>query len=232
MNPLIEQLLLVQEVDSELILLSESLRLRPRELDDDRKSVVETRRSIDGIAAQIKRLKMAGDRREVDVRKSDADIEKYKIALNQAKTNQEYTIFKEQIRREEELRGKAEEEVLQTLAEIDAAEAERKALTAKVAEEDKALKRREAEVEGVLAGIRKHLEGLKAKRADLVEGIPRENLQIYERVLARLNNFAIARVEDQICQGCFMMVTNQDVNLIMQGQFVQCKSCARLLFLP
>ena len=55
-----------------------------------------------------------------------------------------------------------------------------------------------------------------------------ENLKIYERVLQRYNNFAIARVEGQVCHGCFMSVTSQEVNLLMQGQFLQCKSCSRL----
>jgi predicted nucleic acid-binding Zn-ribbon protein len=72
---------------------------------------------------------------------------------------------------------------------------------------------------------------MEAKRNGLASEVDRDHLKVYERVLARHNNFAIARVEDKVCQGCFISVTAQDVNLLMQGKFVQCKSCSRILFL-
>jgi predicted nucleic acid-binding Zn-ribbon protein len=221
----------VQDVDSETIFIRESLRMRPLELEDDRRKLQAARKDLEAIAADIKRVKMDADRREVDVKKFDAEIEKLRVALNQAKSNQEYTIFKEQIKRQEEGRGNAEEEVIGKLTEIDALELSRKAQAQKVAEDEKAFRRREAEVEEVLKGLRSQLDVLEKRRAELLDGIDREHLKIYERVLARHNNFAIARVEGQVCQGCFISITSQEVNLLLQDQFLQCKSCSRLLHL-
>lgn len=205
--------------------------MRPLELEDDRRKLQAARQELEAIAGDIKRIKMDADRREVDVKKFDAEIEKLRVALNQAKTNQEYTILKEQIKKLEEGRGKAEEEVIENLTEIDALELSRKAQAQKIAEEEKTFRRRDAEVEEILKGLRSQLEGLEKRRADLLDGIDREHLKIYERVLARHNNFAIARVEGQVCHGCFISVTSQEVNLLLQGQFLQCKSCSRLLYL-
>ena len=87
MHPSIEQLLKVQEVDSEMLFIKESLRLRPGELDDDRRKVLETHRELEALASRIQDLRVESDRREIDVRKADEDIEKFNIALNQAKTN-------------------------------------------------------------------------------------------------------------------------------------------------
>lgn len=231
MNPSIEKLLKLQEVDSESFLLEESRRVRPLELEDDRKKVAEARKALEDVAAEIKRLKIESDRGELDVRRADAEIEKYRIALNQTKSNQEYTILKEQIRRQEELRGAAEEEVLGKLTRIDVLEAERKTLAERLAADEENLRRRTAEVAEIVRGIERQLARLAEERKRLAADIDKDHLAIYERILARHRNFALAKVEGQICQGCYISVTTQDVNLLLQGQFVQCRSCSRLLYL-
>lgn len=232
MNPSIERLLTVQDVDSEMLFVRESLRLRPSELEEDRGRVRETGKAIEDIVHRVRQLRIESDRRELDVRKADAEIEKLNVVLNQARSNQEYTITKEQIKRHEELRGRAEEEVLEKLTLIDGLEEERKGLVQRLAVEEKALQKKSAEVEEIVRELQTQLGDLERRRADLVQGVDKDHLKMYDRVLARHNNFAIARVEDQICQGCFISITSQDVNLLMQGQFVQCRSCSRLLYLP
>jgi predicted nucleic acid-binding Zn-ribbon protein len=231
LHPSIEQLLRVQDVDSQMIFIRESLRMRPLELEDDRRRLQAVKQELEAIGADAKRIKMDADRREVDVKKFDQEIEKLRVALNQAKTNQEYTVLKEQIRRQEEDRGKAEEDVIERLTQLDGLEASRKAQVERVAEEERSFRRKEAEVEEVLKGLRGQLEVLEKRRAELLDGIDREHLKIYERVLARHNNFAIAPVEAQVCQGCYISVTSQEKNLLLQDQFLQCKSCSRLLYL-
>jgi hypothetical protein len=232
MNPSVEQLLKVQEVDSQMIFLRESMRLRPRELEDDRRKVTAAKAAAEAVAAQIKSLKVESDRREIDVRKADSEIEKLTVALNQAKSNQEYTILKEQIKRQEDLRGQAEEEVLEKLTHIDTLEARRKELSQSLVQAEGALKKKQAEVDELMAGIKKELESLAKARQELIAGVEAENLRIYDRILERHNNFAVARVDGQVCQGCYMAVTTQEVNLLLQGQFLQCKSCSRILYLP
>jgi hypothetical protein len=231
LHPSVEQLLKVQEVDSQILFLRESLRLRPLELEDDRRKVVDTKKNLEGALLEIKKGRMDSDRREVDVKKADAEIDKLNVALNQAKTNQEYTIFKEQIKRQEEQRGKAEEEVIEKLTQLDSLESTRKALATKLEMEERSFRKKESEVQEIVKGIKDQLQVLEATRGELMSGIDREHLRTYERVLQRHNNFAIARVESQVCHGCFMSVTTQEVNLLMQGQLLQCKSCSRLLYL-
>ena len=232
MNPLIEPLLRLQEVDSDILILKESLRLRPRELEDERRKVEEAQRALESLQAQVKRLRMESDRRELDVKKCDSEIEKLQVARNQTKSNQEYAIFQEQIKRQEELRDQGEEEVLQKLTEIDGLEANRKVLVEKLGQETAVLHKKETQVEAALKDMREQLAKFEAKRAELSGSIDKENLKTYERVFARHNNFAVACVEGQVCQGCFISVTTQEVNLLMQGQFIQCKSCSRILYLP
>jgi uncharacterized protein len=231
MHPSIEKLLKVQEVDSQLIFLRESMRMRPRELEDDRRKAAETKAGLEAVEAQIKRAKVDSDQRELDVGKADAEITKIQTAMNQSKSNQEYTIFKEQIKRQEEIRGKAEEDVIGKLHEIDALDLKRKEWAARLAEAEKTFRKKEAEVTELVRAMQKEYDSLQSRRGGLLEGIDPENLKVYERVLERHNNFAIARVEGQICHGCYMSVTSQEINLLLQGSFLQCKNCSRILCL-
>lgn len=231
MHPSIEKLVKVQEVDSQLIFLRESMRMRPRELEDDRRKVADAKSSLEAVEAQIKRAKVDSDQRELDVGKADSEIAKIQTAMNQSKSNQEYTIFKEQIKRHEEIRGKAEEDVIGKLQEIDALELRRKEWAARLAETEKTYRKKEAEVSELVQAMQKEYDSLQATRGGLLEGIDPESLKVYERVLERHNNFAIARVVGQICHGCYMAVTSQEVNLLLQGQFLQCKNCSRILCL-
>jgi len=231
MHPSIEQLLKVQEVDSQAIFLRESMRLRPRELDDDRRNVARANAAVEALVAQAKTVKVESDERELDVKKCDAEIEKLNVALNQASSNQEYTILKEQIKRQEEIRSEAEEDVLEKLTQIDGIEADKKERTENLSIAEVSLRKKQAELDEMMEHIRGELSGLDARRADLIGDIDPEHLRTYDRVLKRHNNFAIARVDTQVCQGCYMSVTAQEVNLLMQGQLVQCKSCSRLFHL-
>lgn len=222
----------VQEVDSQAIFLRESLRLRPRELDDDRRKVAELNAALEAILAQIKRMKMDAAEREVDVKKCDGEIEKMKVALNQAKSNSEYTIYNEQIKKQEDVREKVEDEVLGMFGEMDVFEVKRKDIAARLDAAGTTLQRKEAEVNKLLEGISEQIAALEARRGGLLQGIDPENLKLYERVLARHNNFALARVDGQVCQGCYMSVTSQEIALLRLGNFLQCKCCSRIMYLP
>jgi predicted nucleic acid-binding Zn-ribbon protein len=231
MHPSIERLLRVQEVDSQIIFLREAIRLRPRECEDEQRKLREAKELLESFVAQVKKLRLESDRRELDVRGFDAEIAKLKVALNTAKTNAEYTILREQIKRQEAARGQAEEDVLMKLSEIDELQKRQKELEERVASAEKAYRKKEEEVRQVVAGLTAELNEHLRRRAGLLEGIDKDHLQIYEKLLGHYKDFAIARVEANVCPGCHMSVTQQEVNLLMQGELVRCKYCTRLLCL-
>lgn len=231
MHPSIERLLRVQDVDSQIIFLEEARRLRPQELNEDRQKVRQAEESVEAVDRQIKALRMDVDRRELDVRNFDQEIEKLTIALNQARSNDEYSVLRDQIERQKEKRGETEEAVLEVLTELDRLD-ERKSEEEKRLEEGRrSFNRKEAEMKELLEGLERQLADLRERRVGLTEGVDPEHLGLYERVLDRRRDFAIARVDGRICQGCYMRLTPQNVNLLMQGMFVQCSNCTRLLYL-
>jgi predicted nucleic acid-binding Zn-ribbon protein len=232
MHPSVEELLAVQKVDSATRFLREGMRLRPLELEDDRKKVAASRAMVEATEAEMKALRQEADRGELDIKTSDQEIGRLNVALNSAKTNQEYAVLREQIQRQAEARSKREEEVLEHLGRIDQLGEERDQLKRELEENEKIYRRREEEVAEVIRGLEKQVEELTRQREALVEDVDPQHLSLYQRILDRHGNFAISAVKDSICQGCFMTVTAQNVSLLMLGrELVQCRNCSRILYL-
>ena len=119
MHDSISKLLRVQDLDSQILFMREAVRVRPTELNDDRQKLERAQGLVKTHQEKIKSRRMAAAQREVDVKPFDEEITKMRIALNQTKSNDEYSVIRDSIERKTEEQGKAEEEVLEILAEID-----------------------------------------------------------------------------------------------------------------
>ena len=231
MHGSIERLLRVQDYDSQILFLREAKRVRPHELDEDRRKVDRARAAVETIKSTIKELRMASDALELDVKEFDAEVNKIKVARNECKSNAEYQVMTDQIERQVEERGNTEEVVLAKLSQIDELQVRLEAAEADDRKAREVFGRKEAEMTELLRGLDEQLTQLEKERAEHTDGIDVEHLRLYERVLDRHKNFAIAEVQDGICRGCHMRVTPQNVNQIMLGEIVQCSQCTRFLYL-
>jgi predicted nucleic acid-binding Zn-ribbon protein len=232
MHPSVERLLAVQKHDREIRFLRDAMRLRPQELEDDRRKVASARELVRAADETIKRCRIEIDHGELEIRQCEAEIEKATVALNSAKTNQEYSIFKDQISRRGDARGAIEERVLEALTRLDQLNAERAQVLAHLEGQERAFARKEAEVGALVSSMSGQVEELLGKRAVAATGIDPDHLEMYDRILAHLQDLAIVQVRDDVCQGCHMSVTKQDRMTILIGEsLVSCRSCGRLLFI-
>jgi len=233
MHPSIAKLLDIQRVDREIRFLSEAKRLRPQELADEKRRVDTARASLDAIIEMTRRGRIEVEKCELQIRGKDADIEKSKIALNTAKTNQEYSVLQEQIARHAAERDAIEERALEFLGQIDQLDAKKSVAQKDLADRERVLERKAGEVSELVAGLEQQIAAQGVERAALVREVDRDHLELYDRILGRRQDFAISPVKDAVCQGCFTSVTKQDISQMMLAQeLIQCRSCGRLLFLP
>jgi predicted nucleic acid-binding Zn-ribbon protein len=222
----------LQRIDTELIFLREGRRVRPLELESDRRKLEEKKRVVDVVGQEIKKLKLECDRRELDLKKNEADITKLQIALNQAKSNQEYQILKDQIARLNEQNSKIEEEVLKKLGEVEGLDRAKKDAEGDLKVVQGEYKEKEKELQEIVQGLDQQLADLTARRDAAAKDVPSDHLLLYERVLTRHRDSALARIENQVCQGCFMSIPPQTINQILLGrELSQCKNCLRILYM-
>jgi predicted nucleic acid-binding Zn-ribbon protein len=232
MHPSVEQLLKVQAVDGEMRMLRQGMRLRPQELDSDRRRLKRAQAAVAEIVEEGRALRMQIDQGELEIKACDEEITNHNVTLNTVKTNAEYSVLTAQIEKLRETRSEHEEIVLEQLTALDALEETRRGRETVAEEEEKQFRRKEAELAELLQGLEARVGELSNQRTELSSGIDGEQLALYDRVLARHEDSAISVVRDRVCQGCFMTVTQQNISLLMLGrELIQCMNCGRLLYL-
>ena len=232
MHPSLKALLQLQELDSRMIFLREAKEKRPRELDTDRRRLDEKKQVVDRIVKEMKRLRIDSDQRELDLKKNETEIAKLRTALNTASSNQEYQILRDQIARLDDSNSRIADDVLARLGEVEGLEKGKREAEGEVRGMQGEFEKKLEELRGILGNIDAELAQLGARRQACARDVPADHLALYDRVLQRHKDFALARVENQVCQGCYMSVTPQTLNLLLQDrELSQCRNCLRILYL-
>jgi predicted nucleic acid-binding Zn-ribbon protein len=232
MNEQLKVLLDLQKIDSELYFLQDVRTKKPLELEQERCRQQEAEDLVQRTGAVLTKTRMAADSKELDVKKNEGEIEKAQVALNTARSNEEYQVFKGQIERFQEENGKIEEFVLVDLTTIDSLSAEKQAAEGQVEKVKAELAQKQKDIDAFVAEVDERLVGLKARREEIVAEVGEESLYLYDRVLERYQGSALALAENSVCQGCYMSLTKQTINEIIIGKdLVQCRNCVRILYL-
>jgi predicted nucleic acid-binding Zn-ribbon protein len=222
----------LQELDTVTMEVKRSLQEKPEILKKNKADVAKSEKAKDVLVDEIKKLHVECDLREVDVKAGQEEIAKLNILLNAAKSNEEYRILKRKIEDIKRKNSSLEDTILGLFMEIEEKEKEVKEQNKRIAEEKKKLQEVTARVKGEIEDLEAELARLKGERAGAAKRIERDHLARYERVIETRGDKAIVPVIDQVCQGCFMRVTPNQINMLMRDRdLVCCKTCARILYL-
>ncbi len=239
MHPSLEKLLDVQKLDRETSLLEEAKVRRPMELNDEKRKVTAGQETVGAVDSEITACRLNIDKGELNIKELEEEIQKSNIAMNGAKSNTEYSIFQEQIARNEENKGAKEVEVLELLTLLENLQSKKADLERDLADLEKSYQRKESEVLGLVKELEEKVGGLKDERGQLAEGITSDHLDLYERINRKVDSDCIVAAEESadeagvyFCQGCYMTVTKQELNqLALAQELLTCRSCSRLLYL-
>ncbi|MBX6316533.1 MAG: nucleic acid-binding protein [Isosphaeraceae bacterium] len=194
------------------------LARRQADLEEARKALKEGR-------AQVKN-------KEVQIQSLQNKIDDLLSKRNQVRKQDEYNALTNQMAIDKKAIDRLEVEVLEGMEANDARAAEVTALEAevkKLADEVAAL---EADLATRAENQRAQLHQLEAAIIEAEAIIPEDQRDQYRRILKQRGADAMAAVEDYACTGCFVTVTAQTMNeLINTEHLVFCKSCGRVLYL-
>ena len=217
MSTVLKSLCDLQKIDSDLHLLRDLKNKRPLELEKDRRKLTLTKGVVDAIGEETKQTKMAADKAELEVKQAESEIDRLQIQLNTAKTNQEYTVLKDQIDRHRAKNDELEEAILEKLSRIDGLNDELAQAKTQVDEVEKELALKEDEMNAFLREVDGKIEGLGGERGTQAVTIPTDAMELYDKVLNRYTDSALASVENRVCQGCYMSVTTQAITQLIEG---------------
>jgi uncharacterized protein len=212
--------------------LQEQLRRAPLQLKAQQAKVARQEELQREAQEAIKHLKVEVHAKEVTLKTTHAQVAKHQKQLNEATSKKEYDALQAEI-----TAGRAECQRLED--EILACMAEGEEKTAQLPELEKAVRQAKEEYARFEAGQQERQAGLQAQLAEaqgqLLEaeaGIPPDTRVQYERVVASKGPDALAAVQNRTCSACYTEITAQQYNELLQEQFVLCKACGRILYLP
>jgi predicted nucleic acid-binding Zn-ribbon protein len=198
-----------------------------------REQVLAKRRAeVDKSHAEIKKAKADQKNKEVQVQAIKIKTDELRVKLNSIKKQAEYDAIRNQLAADNASVSRIENEVLDLMVKIEGQEAEAKAQEAdlkKVVDEVAAMK---ADFETKAEGFKSQLRELESAIAEAEAIIPGDQRDQYRRVIKSRGADAMAAVEGNACTGCFVTVTAQMMNdLINANEVVFCLSCGRVLYL-
>jgi predicted nucleic acid-binding Zn-ribbon protein len=180
----------------------------------------------------IKKLKVSIHEKEVTLKTTHGQIGKHQKQLNEAGSEKEYDALQTEIAAAREKCGTLEEEILAAMSESD----ER---TAKIPELDRAIQttreelaRDEKDSGARLASLQQQLDETQARLKEAEAAIPTNVRSKFDRIVRGKGVDSFAPLGDGNCAFCRTEITAQQYNELLIGNFVVCKSCERILYLP
>ncbi|MBZ5609610.1 MAG: hypothetical protein LAP38_15215 [Acidobacteriia bacterium] len=226
-----EQVTRLQALDLRIGDLEREIATLPKHIAEIEKALDSHLRRLEAdraaLAANQKERKRLEDEAKVEAQK----ISKLRDQMLGAKTNEQYRAFQHEIAFCEAGIRKAEDRILDLMAEAEPLDGNVKKAEAALKEEKQQVEAEKARARERTAADQKQLEVLKAERKGLVTGLKAPIYSAYERIRKKWHGTAVAEATDGRCSACQIVLRPQFFqDLRNTDQLMLCESCGRILY--
>jgi len=226
-----ENLINLQKLDTEIGHISALLENNPLQISEIDKKIID---STQAIAKAKESFTLNQEKRkslEDEVNDVKVQISKYKVQLNEVKTNREYSSLLKEIEEAQQKIDRLEEEIISQMLSSDDIEKEIKDSTEKHSrEESKLLKEKEA-INQEKKELETKIKELTQEKEKLLHHIPPTQIKLYDEIFKKKNGIALSLVKDDFCSMCHMRVRPQVLNeLKVEKKLIFCENCSRILY--
>ena len=228
----IEQLLVVQDHDTNLKALQNELQTLPFEQNRLEKAIQDRTASLERIRLRAKEIEVERKKLELDAGTRRDQIAKYKTQQFQTRKNDEFQALGNEIARLEKEISQIEDQEIDLMEQgentgrdIQRAESDFKVEQAQLRQQLVALKQK-----GEL--LTKTLEETKVARQKAGAAVADQDLLArYERIFQSKGGSAVVPIEHEVCMGCHMKNTTTNVHRAkLAREIVYCEQCGRMLY--
>jgi predicted nucleic acid-binding Zn-ribbon protein len=188
----------------------------------------------------LRELQARSGNLELDVKSREEHIEKLRAAQQNAHNNKEYQALLTQINTEKIDKGKAEDEQLKVMQQVENTSAEAKALQAQIDETTQQHTTTKEQLGGKLAELQAEIDRLRPERDAAAAVVPAKARDMFERMADKYEGESLAAIarpnprrEEYVCTSCNMdLVVDLYNRLHTRDELVFCPSCKRALYIP
>ena len=202
-----------------------TLAARKLALEAKQKALEEARKALQDEKVAVKK-------HEHHLQSQQSKSDDLRIKLNTVKKNEEYKAIQNQLALDKSHMEKTEGEILEAMVKVD-----EKTVVVHAAELE--VKKLADEVAALAQQIEQHADAQKAQLAQLDKAIvdaesliDEDQRDRYRRTVKQRGADALAAIEGGACSGCYVTVTHQMMNELINGHSLQfCMTCGRMLYL-
>jgi len=239
MGPVLNGLIKLQSVENRLRIEKAKLTRCRRNVIIHENQIRTLQNALEAKKEEVLLSKVQFDRLELELKARDESIAKLRASLNSAKTNKEYSAVLTQLNTTKADNSKIETQSLELLKTIETDESECNEIQGQIDEQKQHLEQRRTEAEVLAGKCQVEIDKIQAEWDQVAKDIPDKPLEIFKRVTETYDGQAVALIEQQggkkgaySCDGCFMGLTAECVNLLMtKDDIIRCPNCTRILAL-
>jgi predicted nucleic acid-binding Zn-ribbon protein len=231
MDSVLAQLERLHQLDLRIGALKKELSALPRH-------VAEIEKKLESRKRELASQKFAFDENEKERRRLEGEIqlgkqklERLQQQMSEAKTNDQYRAFRNEIHFANNEIRKAEDRVLDKMEEAEGLRSKIAAVESSLAAEQTSVAAEIQETRGRFKGDEEALAAALAARQTSCKEIPPNALRSYEHAHRKLGDRAMAEVNGQICTSCHMIIRPQLLQQMRQlGHITSCEFCGAILY--
>lgn len=214
--------------------LEEEIERLPRQVKAQQSKIAAQEKVLRQANDQITKLKLGIKDKEGKLKDTHLLIGKYEKQREAAASlgKKEYDALQVEIQHSKETGAKLENDILALMEEIDQLQAKLPDLEKGVAQSKKELAEWDKTVQQRQGVLKVELTKVQAQVKEVEPSLPEDIRQLYKRQVEGRGEDALSMVNGRTCVACYTEITAQMSNMLVQGLFVTCKSCGRILYLP
>jgi len=227
-----ETLRRLHRVHQQLRDLNERLERGPRIARAHEANLARVQAELAELQAKHKSQRVRVDDKQLQLKSREAEIERRRRQLLEAKDNRSYQGLRDQIAADEKASSVLEDEILEAMERFDEMTRRLAMAQAAVAKTQEDAKKSSEEVELEGPKIRQDIERLKLELQQSEDELPSEFHDGYRRLVRGKGSDALAPIQGEFCGGCNQHVPLNMYNNLASPMPVFCRSCGCLLYLP
>ena len=168
---------------------------------------------------------------EGEIQLHQSKISKLRDQMSQAKTNDQFKAFQNEIDYAEKEIRKAEDRTVELLSASEPLEANVKQAEVALKQEQKQVDAEKAEARDRTAAHQSELDKLRAEHKVAFAALPKPIAATYERIRKKWKGTVAAEATEGRCNACHMVLRPQVFQDLRKGtNLMQCENCSRFLY--
>ncbi|HEY7335570.1 MAG TPA: C4-type zinc ribbon domain-containing protein [Bryobacteraceae bacterium] len=231
MHPDIHLVIELQSLDQRAVALGKEIAALPKHIAAIEKTLESHLRRLEADKAALSANQKDRKKMEGDIQLHEQKISKLKDQMLTVKNNEQYRAFLNEIEYIQKEIRKAEDRILELMAESELLEGNVKKADAALKEEKAHVEAEKTQARERTAADQSQLDEIRGQRSEAAGKLPTATLTTYDRVRKKWSGSTIGEAVNGRCSACQIVIRPQYLQDLKRGdQLMLCESCGRFLF--